>query len=265
MDLKKLKEPFPAEDIEWRIGRCGVYKKDGKDTIWAKALAYITARAIHDRLDDVCGPSNWQLRYKEHLGETICEIGIKINNEWVWKAGGADKTDFEAFKGGLSSAEKRAGVPWGIGRYLYNLDETFVECKMQKQSGWNYQNASKKKDGSIKVPAFYWKIPILPDWALPKKNNAGDREAPTGTVNVNAPSKNENKKDVDSLLKIKDHLEKIYNKTLTKDSEEWKIFRNFVIQQFGSFRQAMEIEADNIIKNVKNLEDLNKFYEDSPF
>lgn len=159
MNLKDLKKPFNPVDIEWRIGRCD--EKNGK--VWAKALAYITARAIHDRLDDVCGEANWQLEYTEHLNETVCRIGIKCGDEWVWKSGGAGKTEFEAFKGGLSSAEKRAGVPWGIGRYLYNLDETFVDVSMSKKEGWNYQS----KNGKKKIPAFWWKTPALPKWALP--------------------------------------------------------------------------------------------------
>ncbi len=113
MNLKELAKPFLAVDIEWRIGRCGE-TKEGK--IWALAVAYITARAIHDRLDMVCAPQNWQLRYYEHLGGTVAEIGIKVGSEWVWKAGGSGQTELEKFKGGLSSAEKRAGGPWGIGR-----------------------------------------------------------------------------------------------------------------------------------------------------
>ena len=180
MDLTELRKPFPAEDIEWRIGRCG---KKGDGAIWAKAFVYITARAIHDRLDDVCGPENWQLEYTEHLGETVCRIGILCNGEWVWKSGGAGKTDVEAFKGGLSSAEKRAGVPWGIGRYLYNLDETWVETSTARKDGWNYQPANQKKD----IPAFYWRIPDLPNWALPD----GERTPPK-----KAPQKQEEAKDL---------------------------------------------------------------------
>ena len=169
MNLSKLKDPFPAVDVEWRIGRCGV--ANGK--VWAKALAYITARGIHNRLDEVCSPQNWQLRYKEHHNGTVCEIGIKIatkddgsyEEEWVWKAGGADDTDIEAFKGGLSSAEKRAGVPWGIGRYLYKLPETFVNCSTEKKGGWNYGTG---KDKDKKPFYFWWETPNLPAWALPE-------------------------------------------------------------------------------------------------
>lgn len=160
MDLKKLSEPFPVEDIEFRIGRAG----KSNSGVWAVALAYITSRAIHDRLDDVCGPEGWQMRYKEHLGATVCEIGIKADGEWIWKAGGSDKTQIEAFKGGLSGAEKRAGVPWGIGRYLYKLTESYVDVSLEKKHGWKYQGENKQKQ----IPKFYWNPKPLPAFALPK-------------------------------------------------------------------------------------------------
>ena len=42
-----LRDPFPENDIGWRIGRSGA--KDGDP--WAMCLAYITNRAIQTRLD----------------------------------------------------------------------------------------------------------------------------------------------------------------------------------------------------------------------
>ena len=54
MDLSKLKEPFSENDIEWRVQQSG--ETNGR--IWAKVLAYVTARAIENRLDEVCGPEN---------------------------------------------------------------------------------------------------------------------------------------------------------------------------------------------------------------
>jgi hypothetical protein len=162
MNLKKLAEPFEYEDLEFRIDRSGV----GNNGVWAVALTYITARAIHDRLDEVCGPDKWQMRYKEHNNGTVCEIGIKVGDEWIWKAGGSDSTKFEAFKGGLSGAEKRAGVPWGIGRYLYKLSrypDIYVKTSGAKVKGWNYQGQNKKTN----VPKFYWENPPLPPEFLP--------------------------------------------------------------------------------------------------
>jgi len=56
MDLKKLKDPFPSSDITWRVQQSGK-KKNGDP--YAMVLAYVTARAVMDRLDDVLGTENW--------------------------------------------------------------------------------------------------------------------------------------------------------------------------------------------------------------
>ena len=119
-DLYALSAPFPAADIHWRVG------STNRDKTRGMALAYIDARAVMDRLDKVCGPAGWQRRYTHAAAKTVCEIGLKVEGEWIWKADGADDTDFEATKGALSDAFKRAAVSWGIGRYLYSLDAPWV-------------------------------------------------------------------------------------------------------------------------------------------
>jgi hypothetical protein len=91
------------------------------------ALAYIDARDVQDRLDECCGIGGWQNRYVPmHDKKTVCEIGIRIGEEWVWKSDGAGDSDIEAEKGALSDSFKRAAVKWGIGRYLYDLDSPWV-------------------------------------------------------------------------------------------------------------------------------------------
>jgi hypothetical protein len=96
------------------------------------ALAYIDARDVMDRLDEVCGPDGWQCTYPHANGKTVCAIGIRVCREgegfeWVWKSDGAGDSDVEAEKGALSDAFKRSAVRWGIGRYLYHLDSPWVE------------------------------------------------------------------------------------------------------------------------------------------
>lgn len=120
MDLSKLKEPFPPDKISWRVGSTNGDKTKGM------ALAYIDARDVQDRLDQICGPENWQCRYPHANGKTVCEIGIRIGDEWIWKADGAGDTDVEAEKGALSDAFKRAAVRWGVGRYLYDMDSPWL-------------------------------------------------------------------------------------------------------------------------------------------
>jgi hypothetical protein len=121
MNFEKLCAPFPPSAIHWRVGN--VFSKDGLEST-AMVLAYLDARDVMDRLDEVAGPSNWQCRYSHADKKTICDIGIRIDGDWVWKADGAGDTDIEADKGALSDAFKRAAVRWGIGRYLYGLGDT---------------------------------------------------------------------------------------------------------------------------------------------
>lgn len=120
MDFSKLLEPFPPDRISWRVGSTTANKDRGM------ALAYIDARDVQDRLDSVCGPAGWQCRYHLLGVTTVCEIGVKDGDAWVWKADGAGATDFEGEKGALSDAFKRAAVKWGIGRYLYDVDAPWV-------------------------------------------------------------------------------------------------------------------------------------------
>jgi len=166
MDLASLKDPFAFEDVEWRIQSSGL-KSD--KTVWARCLCYITNRAIQDRLDEVCGPENWCNEFKEGpLGGVICGISIYCNDRWVTKWDGSDNTDIKTsdanksatdIKGGLSSSMKRAGSQWGIGRYLYQLEEGWALTSLENK----LMNRARTKE---KVN-FTWNPPALPQWALP--------------------------------------------------------------------------------------------------
>lgn len=165
--VEALQRPFESRDIEWRIGRSGV-KKDGG--VWASALAYLTNRAIMSRLDEVMGPGLWKNEFKEwRVGDkcgVLCGLSLKLESEWVTKWDGAENTDIESVKGGLSDAMKRAAVQWGIGRYLYNLEATFVEVSGEKRNDWNWAQHTNQDKTKI---SYWWKAPGLPDWALPAK------------------------------------------------------------------------------------------------
>ena len=123
-----LAAPFPGTAVSWRVG------STTKDKSKGMALAYIDARDVMTRLDDVCGPAGWQCRYPHTGKHVVCEIGIKIGDEWIWKANGAGDTDVEAVKGGMSDALKRAAVMWGIGRYLYDMKAPWVALEQKGRS-----------------------------------------------------------------------------------------------------------------------------------
>lgn len=138
--LHKLKEPFPADRISWRVGSTSRDKKKGL------ALAYIDARDVMQRLDEVCGPAGWQCDYPHAAQKTVCRIGIKIGDEWIWKSNGAGDSDIEAEKGALSDAFKRAAVLWGIGQYLYDLDSPWVALDTTEKDGKVYVNGIAKHE-----------------------------------------------------------------------------------------------------------------------
>lgn len=131
--LEKLSAPFPPAAISWRVGSTTGDKTKGMP------LAYIDARDVMDRLDEVCD-TKWCCRYS-HVGDKVCcEIGILLNlgedngKEWVARSDGAGDTDFEGDKGAFSDAFKRAAVRFGIGRYLYGIKAPWVEIEQSGKS-----------------------------------------------------------------------------------------------------------------------------------
>lgn len=126
MNLKEqLEKPFLDDELEFRVGATNSDKTKGL------ALAYIQARAIQNRLDEVVGIENWRVSYKEINGGFLAKLELKINNEWIAKEDGANVTDYEAIKGGISSAFKRAASVWGIGRYLYEIESQWLPIEQK--------------------------------------------------------------------------------------------------------------------------------------
>jgi hypothetical protein len=161
--FEQLKRPFPANKIHWRVGSTNAKKLGCKpwEATQGSALAYIDARDVMQRLDEVMEPQNWQCRYPlADGGLLICEVGLREwtdvhedppnhvdwNTGWLWKANGAGDTQVEAEKGKCSDAFKRAAVLWGIGRYLYYLPFSWVDLE----------------NGKLKYN------PELPVWATPE-------------------------------------------------------------------------------------------------
>lgn len=170
IDFEALIAPFTEEDLEWRVQSAG---ETNSGQVWARVLCYVTARAVMNRLDEVFGPENWQDQYTTGpAGGVLCGIGVRVNDEWVWKWDGADNTDVEAVKGGLSSALKRTAVKWGIGRYLYRLEDNFAKIHRDGRFRGSFEDRSKKRK------RFRWDPPALPKWALPEGAKPQKRRAP---------------------------------------------------------------------------------------
>jgi len=130
MKLAELKSEFPRGAVSWRAQ---TLTKAGDKAL---ALAYIDARDVMDRLDQVCSEAGWQDSYAETAkGRIICTISVFIGDQWVSKSDGAGNTDVEGDKGAISDAFKRAAVKWGIGRYLYDIKAPWVPCETTEYNG----------------------------------------------------------------------------------------------------------------------------------
>ena len=139
-----LAQPFAPEDLEWRI------QTTSKDKTRGMAVPYVTNRAIQTRLDEVCGPDNWYNDFKPwHANgkkeSQLCGIAIHFEGRgWITKWDGAEDSDIESIKGGLSDSMKRAAVQWGIGRVLYNMDSVWVDIE-QVGSSFVIKNSERCK------------------------------------------------------------------------------------------------------------------------
>lgn len=126
-NISKLRAPFPADRIEWRIQSCGE-KSDG--SVWARCLAYIDNRAAMERLDEVYG-EGWSHREEfKQIGNTaVCTVTITVEGRTVCGSCEVElnkSDDIDPFKSAASGASKRAVVNLGIGRYLYELPEAWA-------------------------------------------------------------------------------------------------------------------------------------------
>lgn len=142
--LAKLAEPFPAERVRWMI-RTKPTEKEGQEP-QAPAFAYIDARDVMRRLDEVLGPLNWRDSYRQEGLALICDLSVRVQLypevetgvginpvqgrpaevEWLTKSDGSGPSDIEGEKGAISGALKRAAVKWGVARNLYEMTAPWV-------------------------------------------------------------------------------------------------------------------------------------------
>ena len=138
--FKQLGASFPFEEVETKIQVTG---KDNAGNPTGMVVFYLDSRTIQKRLDDVIGPLNWKNQYTAwHSNAQLCGIAIynEERSEWVGKFDGAECSDIEPIKGGLSDSFKRAACMWGIGRYLYELDGIWVEVEQRGKGSYPKKN-----------------------------------------------------------------------------------------------------------------------------
>ena len=132
-----LQKPITPPEIEWKVQS---YTKDKSKTI---IVPYVTARCVMDRFDAAFGVEGWKTEFREVDGGFICRMSVKVENEWVWKEDGANKTDIEPVKGGISDSLKRAAHQWGLGRSLYSYPRVMLTGEIRYISSEIIERLSK--------------------------------------------------------------------------------------------------------------------------
>jgi hypothetical protein len=198
-DAKSMRErlaaPFADAEIEWRLQ----WHDDEKGT--GIAVPYVTNRAIQNRLDDCAGIDGWKNEFLPWHGDggkkpaQLCGISVRFGEggEWISKYDGADDSDMESVKGGLSDAMKRAAVQWGVGRYLYGMDTVFTETEKRGKTAFIKKTERAKLDKAHRDHAarFFKKDARRPE--TPEANpGAGPQEpAPIAKAPAKAPKSKE--------------------------------------------------------------------------
>jgi hypothetical protein len=182
----KLAEPFPAEAIGWKAQTV----KGNR----ALAVPYIDARDVEQRLDDTLGVDGWQDEYSVvDGGAVVCRLSLMIGERWITKtdvgAPSEQPDGGDRMKAAFSDALKRAGVKWGVGRYLYNLPAV-----------WDNYDPQKKQ---------FARTPQLPAAALPSQA-ATPAEEPKAKMPAKAPTKGALPADGRELLqRLREYDEKL--------------------------------------------------------
>jgi hypothetical protein len=217
----------------------------------------------------------WKNEYKEFQQGILCGISCKIEGEWVTKWDGAEQTNFEAFKGGLSGAMKRCAVQWGLGRYLYNLEEQYVEVFADRVQNGNYLN-----DKSKNVKG-YWLLPRLPEWALPHSERKGNvkqnQQNPSNSHNGNHQTQsNQNnnpkqKSPVDQRTQLVKAVSEYLVNTGFEDNKEYVMLLFKQITPNITYKDATEVFQKatkeelhayyQVLRPVNDLVNVANFYQ----
>jgi len=146
MDLTKLSAPLKIDQIDFRIQSIN---KGGYATI----LAYKDARVDMQRLDEVCGPLNWQRRHLRENHNCVVSIWDGEKSDWINKEDTGTESNTEAAKGLASDSFKRACFNWGIGRELY--DYPLIQIKLDSGE-FEIRNDRAKATWNLKLRDWLW-------------------------------------------------------------------------------------------------------------
>src|SRR5919109_390888 len=168
--IRELEIPFEASIIEWRVTNTSQDKSRGQ------VIPYADQRAYTDRLNTLFTPAGWTRRYTIHTSANFerskdqkivakvlvtCEVTIfglglhsATGEEWADNDNAGTSAEAQAFK--------RTSSCFGLGRYLYYFEGTWVDLDERKRPR---------------------SVPQLPKWATPEGWAQGLRPNVSGKSN----------------------------------------------------------------------------------
>lgn len=144
--IKALAQPLNISDVDFRL-------QSINNGGYATILAYKDARVDMNRLDAVCG-MNWQKDFKLIDSKLFCGVGIKFNEEWIWRWDVGVESNAEKEKGQASDSFKRAAFCWGIGRELYNYP--IIQIKLEPNEFEVVQGQKPRATWNLQIKSWKW-------------------------------------------------------------------------------------------------------------
>ena len=175
---RRLRAPFDPADVDFRVqGKPG---QSGK----AQILAYVDARAVQDRLDEVAGAGAWAFDWTPLVIEQgdvqVAKGTLTIHG--VSKSDAGTASNFAESLGAVSHCFKRAAVMWGIGRYLYDLPATWESVegngRIPAQTLANMRARLPRPDGTVPSRATATPQPQQPAQSQPRAPKPASQPAP---------------------------------------------------------------------------------------
>ena len=225
--LPLLKKPIPHS---WRV------QSYSKNKPVATVMAYIDQRDLMDVLDAYC-EYGWQKKYEEVAGNLFCSIGINMpDGTTQWRSDCGVESNQDAEKGRASDAAKRAGVNWGVGRFLYDMKIQYVTTNAKKDAS-NYPHCIDEQGKQI--------------WDLTEYINNKNPDAPKAPVQIKEPTTEEKTSIMQGRLnpELPDGLAyKIIN---AKTQEELKVIweDNKDLQTVKKFADAVTTKKKELLAN----------------
>lgn len=112
--ITELSKPL---DYKWKL------QSYTKDKTKAMCVAYIDARMVIQRLNEVC-TYGWHRSHFAIGNDTYCNVGLIMpDGTTIWRSDvGESENDTERAKTSASDSFKRAAVQFGLGLFLYDLE-----------------------------------------------------------------------------------------------------------------------------------------------